>query len=638
MLALLAGTTMPLFAQGTAFTYQGRLNSGGSPASGLYDFRFKVYADPLGNTQVGSAYLTNGIPATNGLFITTVDFGAAMFTGGTNWLEIDVRTNGAAGYTVLNPLQDITPTPYAISAESVSGGISASQLNGGIIPNTVIAGFQGPSYAVVNGGFGNAATGTYDVVGGGQFNTVNNFAGVVAGGYGNTAGYQASVGGGQENLASGQQATIPGGNNNLASGNFSFAAGDMAQAVNQGAFVWSDSQGTAFSSMTNNSFNVRAGGGARFLTSGKGMTLDGAPVLTISSAPLGITLQQNTNGGPNVIEGSASNSIAPGVTGSVIGGGGATNYNGLGVYPNIIAGGSDFSIIGGGDFNLIYNNSTNSVISGGGYNAVTSGSPFSSIGGGYNNIVGGQYSTVPGGFENEAVGVASFAAGYGAQTTWGGTFIWADAEGSLFTAGGPNQFLIRASGGVGVGTASPQASVDIVSGNGIADPQLRLQQQSGIDFARLRYQSGTSPYWDVSAGGTSDQMNWYVPNYGNVMMLQTNGALTTGGLTVNNNGAIHVSGAGQNTKTAAFVQVATVANTTEEPVEIFTVIDNPLCNGNSNAILTITHRFASPPGLENHVVSATYGFGPSSNQWAIENEDDANMDVGAEFNVLVVLP
>ena len=28
-------------AQGTAFTYQGRLNDGAGPATGLYDFRFE---------------------------------------------------------------------------------------------------------------------------------------------------------------------------------------------------------------------------------------------------------------------------------------------------------------------------------------------------------------------------------------------------------------------------------------------------------------------------------------------------------------------------------------------------------------------------------------------------------------------
>ena len=120
LLAIANFNLATLFAQGTAFTYQGRLNSGGGPANGLYDYRFKLYADPLGNTQVGSSYLTNAISVTNGLFITTVDFGPGIFTGDTNWLEVDVRTNGTSNYTVLMPFQCVTPTPNAIFAETAN--------------------------------------------------------------------------------------------------------------------------------------------------------------------------------------------------------------------------------------------------------------------------------------------------------------------------------------------------------------------------------------------------------------------------------------------------------------------------------------------------------------------------------------
>ena len=112
-------------AQGTAFTYQGRLNSGGSPASGVYDYRFKLYSDALGNTQVGSSYLTNGIGVTNGLFVTTIDFGAGIFTGANYWLEVDVRTNGVGGYTTLAPLQAVAPTPYAVFSVIHNGRILA---------------------------------------------------------------------------------------------------------------------------------------------------------------------------------------------------------------------------------------------------------------------------------------------------------------------------------------------------------------------------------------------------------------------------------------------------------------------------------------------------------------------------------
>jgi hypothetical protein len=70
LLALLITLHSPLqtWAQGTAFTYQGRLNSGGSPANGSYDLRFRLAADALGNDYVGATILTNGVFISNGLF------------------------------------------------------------------------------------------------------------------------------------------------------------------------------------------------------------------------------------------------------------------------------------------------------------------------------------------------------------------------------------------------------------------------------------------------------------------------------------------------------------------------------------------------------------------------------------------
>jgi hypothetical protein len=132
-LAALVTLIAPLataFAEGTAFTYQGRLNFNGGPAAGNYDFRFRLASDALGNTDVGSAAFTNAVPVVNGLFLTTLDFGAGLFTGGNLWLQIEVKTNGSVGYTTLNPLQALTPTPYAMfanTASNVSGTVSAAQ-------------------------------------------------------------------------------------------------------------------------------------------------------------------------------------------------------------------------------------------------------------------------------------------------------------------------------------------------------------------------------------------------------------------------------------------------------------------------------------------------------------------------------
>ena len=132
-------------AQGTAFTYQGQLQNNGSPAAGLYDFRFKLFEDPLGNTQFGGSYLTNAIPVSNGLFIVSVDFGAGVFTGSNYWLEVDVRTNNTGSYADLSPLQAVTPAPYAVfanTASNLSGTISPGQLNGSLsfsqLPSAIV--------------------------------------------------------------------------------------------------------------------------------------------------------------------------------------------------------------------------------------------------------------------------------------------------------------------------------------------------------------------------------------------------------------------------------------------------------------------------------------------------------------------
>ena len=60
-LALLAAVA-PARAQGTAFTYQGRLNSGAAPVTGSFDLRFSLYDAASAGNVVGSP-LTNAATA-----------------------------------------------------------------------------------------------------------------------------------------------------------------------------------------------------------------------------------------------------------------------------------------------------------------------------------------------------------------------------------------------------------------------------------------------------------------------------------------------------------------------------------------------------------------------------------------------
>ena len=122
-------------AQGTAFTYQGQLNRSDGPANGYYDFTFGLFNNNGTNSgQVGGTLTTLDVGVTNGLFIVAPDFGA-VFTAADFWLQIDVRTNGAASYTSLSPRQQLTPAPFSILAENVSGAIALAQLPSGLVTN-----------------------------------------------------------------------------------------------------------------------------------------------------------------------------------------------------------------------------------------------------------------------------------------------------------------------------------------------------------------------------------------------------------------------------------------------------------------------------------------------------------------------
>src|SRR4051812_26064271 len=92
---MLALASAPLIAapMGTAFTYQGRLTDGGSPANGNYYMLFELYdADSAGNRVATQP--TNMVAVSGGLFSAEVDFGMSAFTGQARWLEVIVRTNG----------------------------------------------------------------------------------------------------------------------------------------------------------------------------------------------------------------------------------------------------------------------------------------------------------------------------------------------------------------------------------------------------------------------------------------------------------------------------------------------------------------------------------------------------------------
>ncbi len=135
LLSCLGLGSLTAFAQSTAFQYQGRLNDGDSPASGLYDLRFALFDADSGGFQQGSTVTNAATLVSNGVFTVTLDFGN-QFNGANRWVELAVQTNGGPGFVSLTPRQAILPVPYAIYAANagtatiVSGSVPVGQIVG----------------------------------------------------------------------------------------------------------------------------------------------------------------------------------------------------------------------------------------------------------------------------------------------------------------------------------------------------------------------------------------------------------------------------------------------------------------------------------------------------------------------------
>ncbi|PWU20850.1 MAG: hypothetical protein C5B50_03020 [Verrucomicrobia bacterium] len=159
----------------------------------------------------------------------------------------------------------------------------------------------------------------------------------------------------------------------------------------------------------------------------------------------------SSGGAPNLMAGSSLNFVASTVYGAVIGGGGTTNFAGH-TYSNSIF--ANLAAIEGGAGNSIQAGSDSAAIGGGFQNTIQINGSSAAVGGGHGNTVSGTYGTVPGGFSNSAAAY-SLAAGNRAKANHVGSFVWADDQNADFSSTGTEQFLIRARGGVGIGTNNP---------------------------------------------------------------------------------------------------------------------------------------------------------------------------------------
>ncbi len=131
--------------------------------------------------------------------------------------------------------------------------------------------------------------------------------------------------------------------------------------------------------------------------------------------------------------------------------------------------------------------------------------------GGSNNVASGSYAAIPGGRDNTAAGSSSLAAGRGAQANHDGTYVWADSQSAPFASTGTNQFLIRANGGVGIGTNSPVSTLQVAGivtanafrGDGSGLTGLTASNLNGIATGTLTFNPPSGPPFTVGSNNTA---------------------------------------------------------------------------------------------------------------------------------------
>ncbi|MDW8310103.1 MAG: tail fiber domain-containing protein [Verrucomicrobiales bacterium] len=486
LLVVVSSVTVAV-AQGTAFTYQGRLDADGTPANGTYDLRFTIYDTGVGGSVVAGPLTNAATAVSNGLFTVTLDFGSGVFTGADRWLEIGVRSDGSGAFTTLAPRQQILPTPYAIRAANAGAAATATTATTalGVSPNAVgTAGLQdgsvtsakiadgtiGPADLNVAGfnttfwrAVGNTGTspgthflGTTDnqpleikvnnqralrlephtnqapnVIGGAARNWVaaGVFGATISGG-----GAVDYLGAALTNRVLGNLGTVGGGGQNAANGMGATVSGGYQNTAGQNwATVAGGAQNTASGVSANvaggqyNTANgdvATVGGGDRNTASGWHATSAGGWVHTAS--------------GESATVGGGNRNTADGMGATVAGGSQNTasqSYATVGGGWTNTANGS-YATVGGG----VRNRAVNSYATVAGGWANNANGQAASVGGGNQNSANGWYATVAGGTQNSAGGQSATVAG-GYQNSASGDYgtvaggIWNVATTYAFAAG-----------------------------------------------------------------------------------------------------------------------------------------------------------------------------------------------------------
>ncbi len=469
--------------QAAQIVYEGSLSDLGQPAKGRFDLRLSAYGDEQQRTALVAPMTFYAVNVKDGRFRIDVDLPTTL---NSLWLGVEVRPVGGNAFSVIggrskatvapligqcwsttgdtasNPANNFIGTtdaqPFVVRTQNVQSlriepstalfggtpitsntlaGSNANRLSVGVRGATIAGGgvptgdsdpdydTEGPNrvfdhYGTVGGGYGNkAGSGVgffvadqpFATVAGGFNNTADEIYSTVGGGTLNRAiGERSSIGGGESNSASGGFGTISGGFDNIASGARSFVGGGESNNASD------------FASTIGGGFDNRALGSESTIGGGNDNSANGL------RSTIGGGISNTASSERSTIGGGALNT-ASAVTTTISGG------------RQNMASGVSSTVIGGSDNTASGDNST--------------------VGGGFGNCAGGAYSWAAGrrakirpGSVSGSVGIACSGVPESGTTGDAGTFAWADSQAADLASTGDNQFIVRALGGIYLGTTS----------------------------------------------------------------------------------------------------------------------------------------------------------------------------------------
>jgi hypothetical protein len=580
---------------------------------------FALYNASSGGAQVGSTVTDLGLGVTNGLFMVILDFGG-VYNGTSYWLQIGVRTNGAVSYTPLTPRQQLTPTPYAITAENVDGPVSASQLSGtlgsGLFPipldlsgSTVVPLLESDQSGSGDAIFGNQTSTTGTPAGvRGTTASQSAFANGVFGLVSSTSpgGFSAGVRG-QNNGTGGNGIGVYGSQAGGGWGVYGTAASGVGVQANGGTGTGVNAQGGT--GMI--AYGFTGDGLDAYSEATNGIAVMGSHTVVGGTAAgvQGTTASQDS--GANGVYGVVSSTSPGGFSAGVRGQNNGTGGSGIGVYGSQAGGGWGVYGTTPSGIGVYGYSSTGTGVQGGS----GSGTGVYAQGGTGMTAYGLSGDGIDASSEvNNGVGVmgshvAVTGTAAGVQGTTSSQSSSANGVFGLVSSGSPGGFSAGVYGqnngtnGSGIGVYGSQAG----GGWGVYGTTPSGAGVYGFSSAGFGVQAGSSSGTGVYASSTSGS------------------ALTIGG------GTIHVSGAGVGTSTAAFIHRATAAITAGDS----TTINNSQCNGDPNAILIVTQNW-NPGGSGGVYNTHHVGVWYNGSNWAIFNEDGTTMVTNCAYNVLVI--